>query len=130
MLLFLKSSFVRNSQLLSAFLSARSNYPATVRRSHSFTETVLILSFFLRRLECALHVLSIYPKRGAKMLRIYGIYKINRIDFLGFTGIIRPISPPKRALPAVFPFGGQIETQCGKMPARQFSRLRHSYGYG
>jgi hypothetical protein len=54
--------FVRNSQFFSAFSSTGSQYSAAVGSSHSFAEAVLILSFSLRRLECALHCNESLPK--------------------------------------------------------------------
>ena len=41
----LKSLFVGDGQLLTAFLPAGSKHPASIGGSHTFTETVFILSF-------------------------------------------------------------------------------------
>lgn len=54
-LFFLKGFLVRNRKFLSAFFPARCQYPATIGRGHSFTETVFILTFSFRWLECTFH---------------------------------------------------------------------------
>ena len=49
------SFFVRNSQFLTTFSSSASKYSSTVSGFHSGSETMLISSFSLRRLECSFH---------------------------------------------------------------------------
>jgi hypothetical protein len=73
----LRCFFVRNSEFLATFVSARSQYATTVGGCHSFPETVLVLSLSARRLISAFHCLSPFSLkifRAAKMIRIYRIY--------------------------------------------------------
>lgn len=54
-LFMLESLLVGDGQLLSPFFTTGSQYSTTVRRGHSFSETVLILSLSLRRLIRSFH---------------------------------------------------------------------------
>jgi hypothetical protein len=54
-LLGFRRAFVRNGKLLSTVFSAVGQDPTTVGRGHTFTETVLVLSFLLGRLIGAFH---------------------------------------------------------------------------
>ena len=50
-----KRRFVRYGQLLTTLRTARSQNLASVGRSHSLTESVLVDSLLARRLECSFH---------------------------------------------------------------------------
>src|SRR5262245_36832198 len=65
-LLLFEGFLVRNGQFLAAFFSAVGKHPAAVGRGHTLTETVFVLSFSVRRLECTFH--DTFLKRAAKML--------------------------------------------------------------
>jgi len=97
--------FVGNTQFLSAFSSPRRQHPATIRRRHSFAETVLVFSLSLRRLKGAYHNCSIFLKtskmRAAKMIRIFWIYKIGGI----LTGMLPPPARIPEDLPLATPNG-------------------------
>lgn len=46
---------VRNGEFLATFSATCSQYATAIGGSHSFTETVFVLSFSVRRLECSFH---------------------------------------------------------------------------
>lgn len=59
--LFLTVNFVRNRQLFTAMTATRSQNTATIRRLHTLTESVLILSLAVVGLKCTFHnFLSFY----------------------------------------------------------------------
>ena len=55
----LEGLLVGDGKLLPAFLTAAGKNPAAVRRRHSLTEAVLVLSLGARGLKCAFHVNSV-----------------------------------------------------------------------
>lgn len=70
-LLVLKSLLVGNGKFLAAFFPAGGQYSATIGRSHTLTEAVLVLPFSAGWLECSLHFKSGLRIRGAKMCSIF-----------------------------------------------------------
>ena len=74
--------FVRNSKFLAAFLSAARQNPAAIGGCHSLTETVLVLSFSLRRLECTFHrfIVLTLKIRAAKLTRNRFISKLKPLN--------------------------------------------------
>ena len=99
--------FARHSEFFTTIFPAISEYPATVGRSHSFTKSVFILSFSAGRLKCAFHLVLF--KRGAKMTRIFWIYKPPYL----FSTVKSPLNacsvPPISLLPEGFQAADQIE---------------------
>lgn len=63
---------VRNSELLSSLGAACSQHSASIGCSHSFTESVLVLSLSVRGLECSFHLFIFFTllfaeNQGAKI---------------------------------------------------------------